>query len=94
MNTGQRTNANPTIWLRRYWPLVAGIVIGLVLAILVFPNLRPSTFHGTILQSPNPAPSFTLTTHTGQSVSLRDFQGELVVLFLGIPTVLTFARPL
>jgi protein SCO1/2 len=40
-------------------------------------------FHGTLLQSPDPAADFTLTSMNGQAVSLSDFRGKLVVLYFG-----------
>lgn len=40
-------------------------------------------FHGTLLQSPDPAADFTLTSMNGQQVGLGDFRGKLVVLYFG-----------
>ena len=40
-------------------------------------------FHGTLLQSPDPAADFTLTSMNGQQVSLSDFRGKLVLLYFG-----------
>lgn len=44
---------------------------------------RPYTYHGMLLESPNPAADFTLTGASGQPVSLSDFRGKLVVLYFG-----------
>lgn len=41
------------------------------------------TFHGTIIRPPNPAPDFTLTTHSGQPFRLSEQRGKVVVLFFG-----------
>jgi protein SCO1/2 len=64
--------------------LIAGIVIGLILiAVWAVPRLQPHSFYGTLMQSPSEAHDFTLTSHTGQRVSLRDFRGKLVLLYFG-----------
>ena len=64
--------------------LVVGIVIGLsVVALFGIPRLKPHTFAGTLLQSPSEAHDFSLTSHTGQKVSLSDFRGKLVILYFG-----------
>jgi protein SCO1/2 len=47
---------------------------------------KPYTFHGMVLQSPEPAANFTLTSHLGQPVSLSDFKGQLVLLYFGYTT--------
>lgn len=44
---------------------------------------RPHTFHGMVIQSPQPAPDFTLNTHQGQRLSLSELRGRLVVLYFG-----------
>ncbi|MCX6058285.1 MAG: SCO family protein [Chloroflexi bacterium] len=59
-----------------------GIVIfftGLALGVYFF---SPHTFHGTVIQSPNPSFDFTLTGADGD-VSLSDFHGKLVVIYFG-----------
>ena len=63
--------------------LSVGVFCGAALAGIALPRLFPYTFHGTILQAPDTAPDFSLTTHTGQPASLRDFRGKLVVMFFG-----------
>lgn len=45
--------------------------------------LRPYAFHGLVLQSPEVAPGFVLTDQRGQTVSLDDLRGKLVLLFFG-----------
>ena len=61
-----------------------GLIFGLALiAFVVTPRLKPYTFHGTVLQSPQPAPDFELTASHGQKVSLADFKGKLVMLYFG-----------
>ena len=66
------------------WFFVIGLILGLVLvAWWAIPRLAPHTFHGTLLQSPSEAQDFTLTSHTGQNVSLSDFRGKLTLLYFG-----------
>ena len=63
--------------------LSIGIFLGAALAGFSLPRLFPYTFHGMILQAPEPAPAFTLTGNTGEPVSLNQYQGQLVILFFG-----------
>ncbi len=60
------------------WVLLVGalLVLGIV-------GCRPYIFHGTVIQSPSAAPSFSLMSNTGQKVSLDDFRGKLVMLYFG-----------
>lgn len=44
---------------------------------------RPPAFHGTVMQSPQPAPDFTLQAAGGRTVSLHDFRGKYVLLYFG-----------
>ncbi len=66
-----------------FFTLFLGVFLGAAVAGYSLPRLLPYTFHGVILQAPSAAPEFTLTGHTGQPVSVSDFQGKLVVLFFG-----------
>lgn len=63
--------------------LALGLAAGVILALLVSRLLRPYEFHGTILQSPDPAYNFSLTDGAGQTVKLSDFRNKLVVLYFG-----------
>jgi protein SCO1 len=63
--------------------LALGLAAGIVLALLAGRLLRPYEFHGTILQSPDPAYNFNLTDGAGQVIKLSDFRGKLVVLYFG-----------
>jgi protein SCO1/2 len=66
------------------WIFVIRLVVGFALiALIALPRLRPYTFHGTVLQSPQPAPDFELAASHGQKVSLKDFEGKLVILYFG-----------
>jgi len=67
-------------------PLLIGGVVGLLLAVafyFVSNQLRPPELHGIVMQSPNPAPNFTLMGADGQEVDLRDFRGKFVMLYFG-----------
>jgi protein SCO1/2 len=46
-------------------------------------RLRPHTFTGMVIQSPQPAQDFSLLSNNGQNVSLSDFRGKLVILYFG-----------
>ena len=61
--------------------LLSVIVVILGLAVGVY-FLRPHTFHGTVIQSPEPSFDFTLTGVNGD-VSLSDFRGKMVLLYFG-----------
>lgn len=58
---------------------IAAVVAGLAVG---FYFLRPHTFHGTVIQSPEPAYNFTLTGANGD-VSLSDFRGKIVLVYFG-----------
>lgn len=61
--------------------LISATVVALGLAAGAY-FFRPHTFHGAVIQSPDPAHDFTLTGANGQ-VSLSDFRGKLVLLYFG-----------
>ncbi len=60
--------------------------VGAILLVLVawwgWQRFRPYAFHGTVLQSAEPAPDFTLMSADGP-VSLSDFRGKIVLLYFG-----------
>ena len=58
---------------------VAAVIAGLAAGFYFF---RPHTFHGTVIQSPEPSYDFTLTGANGD-VSLSDFRGKLVLVYFG-----------
>ncbi len=58
---------------------VVAVVAGLAAGFYFF---RPHTFHGTVIQSPEPSYDFTLTGADGD-VSLSDFRGKLVLVYFG-----------
>lgn len=55
------------------------IIAGLAAGIYFF---RPHTFHGTVIQSPEPSYDFTLTSANGD-VSLSDYRGKIVLVYFG-----------
>jgi protein SCO1/2 len=55
------------------------IILGLATGVYFF---RPHTFHGTVIQSIEPSYNFTLTSKNGD-VSLKDFQGKMVLIYFG-----------
>jgi protein SCO1/2 len=59
--------------------LVAVILLGFAAGIYFF---RPHAFHGTVIQSPDPAFNFTLSGANGD-VSLSDYRGKLVLIYFG-----------
>jgi len=62
-------------------PVVISLVIILGLAVGFF-FLRPHTFHGTVIQSPDTSYNFTLNGINGD-VSLSDFRGKVVLIYFG-----------
>lgn len=62
-------------------PIAISFVVILGLAVGFF-FLRPHTFHGTVIQSPEPSYDFTLTSADGD-VSLSDFHGKVVLIYFG-----------
>lgn len=65
----------------RLAPLYSLLPILLIVASVYF--LRPHTFHGTVLQSPDEAYDFTLNVAGGKTVRLSDFRGKLVLVYFG-----------
>ncbi len=71
-------------------PILARVGIALLLVILlaaigyfVLDAIKPYAFHGAILQSPSPAQDFTLPNQYGQTTSLSDYSGKVVLLYFG-----------
>lgn len=66
------------------WFFVIGVLVGIiVIAVIALPRMQPYNFHGTVLQSPQPAPDFELNAALGQTVQLSDLKGKLVLLYFG-----------
>ena len=68
--------------------LIDGTVLVLVLLLaLVGWRYRPYSFHGMVMKSAELAPNFVLTSsRTGEPVQLRDFEGQVVLLYFGYTT--------
>lgn len=58
---------------------VIAVVAGLAAGYYFF---RPHTFHGTVIQSPDPSYNFTLTSVNGD-VSPSDYRGKIVLIYFG-----------
>ena len=73
-------------WRRYKWVLIGlavlllGLLVGWAVVQVVDSTYR---YHGTVIQSPEPARNFTLTGSDGQPVNLTDFQGKAVLLYFG-----------
>jgi protein SCO1/2 len=66
---------------RWFWP-IAGLLIGLAAILILSQALRPHSFSGSLIQSPQPAYDFTLTSADGP-VSLSSLNGKVVLIFFG-----------
>lgn len=75
-----RSRPRTILWTLIGLTLVTGIIF------LIWIAIRPYSFHGMVLQSPMKAIDFTLPGQNGQSVSLRDFRGKVVLLYFGYTT--------
>lgn len=58
---------------------ILAVTLGLAAGLYFF---RPHTFHGTVIQSPEPSYDFTLTSANGD-ISLSDYRGKLVLIYFG-----------
>lgn len=63
----------------KFFILAIVTILGLTVGVYF---LRPHTFHGTVIQSPEPSHDFTLKSFNGD-ISLRDFRGKVVLLYFG-----------
>lgn len=63
--------------------LVVVVAIVALATVYVLPQLGTYTYHGTLIQTQNQSPDFTLTAQDGQPVSLSDFRGKIVLLYFG-----------
>jgi protein SCO1/2 len=71
--------------MKRWAAVAAAVLLGVVVALFLVPALvaEPHEFTGTVLGHPGPAPSFTLTADTGESVGLDAYEGKVVLLYFG-----------
>lgn len=63
--------------------IAVGFLVGAGLAYLALPYVLPHQFHGTLIQSPEPAFDFNLASSQGGKVRLSDLRGKLVLLYFG-----------
>lgn len=69
--------------------MISALLLGLVAGWLLLrvsqgrPLFGPPQFNGLVMESPDPVADFTLTSHTGQPMSLSDFRGKPVLLYFG-----------
>lgn len=75
--------AGARTWVLALLGLSLGLALGLVLFGWLPTWLGPYSFHGVVIQSPQPLSNFTLTGPGDQPVSLRDFRGRTVLLYFG-----------
>ncbi len=68
--------------MKTYWKPLALLVVLLAVGGWLFWKFRPHSFVGTVIQSPEPAYNFELTSAEGP-VRLSDFRGKWVLLFFG-----------
>jgi len=61
--------------------VILSVIVVAVLAAGVY-FFRPHTFHGTVIQSPEAAYDFSLTSVNGD-VSISDFRGKIVLIYFG-----------
>lgn len=89
MSTQELTSTPPTKKRSTAYLWIGAGVVLFVVAIIIwsFVNGRlpflPPRLNGIAIQSPEPAPNFTLTSQTGQPLSLHDLRGKVVLLYFG-----------
>lgn len=76
----QKTNPNLKWIIIGIGALIAGLAVGWLLINFL---QRPYTYHGTLIQSPDPADNFSLQGADGNTVSLQDFRGQAVMIYFG-----------
>jgi protein SCO1/2 len=70
---------------KRFFWIVTGILVVIVLAAAVatYVTHMPHSYYGSVINPPSPAPDFSLTNQSGQTVKLSAFRGKYILLFFG-----------
>jgi protein SCO1/2 len=68
---------------RRQMMYFIPLILMLLLAACGSQEVDPSQFRGTLMPTPIPAADFTLTSASGEAVSLSDYRDEIVLLYFG-----------
>ncbi len=82
------SKAAPSLNRRGLWAVLAAAVL-LVGAVVVWSAVNgrlpfgAPAFHGTVIQSPDVVADFTLTSSTGDQLTLSDLRGKVVLLYFG-----------
>lgn len=77
---------HPGLWSQFRWLIIGfgALLFGLLAGWAAIAVVNASyTYHGTVIQSPDPVRNFTLTGSDGQPVNLEDFRGQAVMLYFG-----------
>lgn len=83
MTGDARTRAGSVLRRRWWWP-VLGILLGISLGVAVLSVFRPHVYSGTVLQSPDPAPSMDgLSYANGAAVDVAALRGDIVLVYFG-----------
>ena len=82
------SKAAPSLNRRGLWAVLAAAVLfvgGVVVWSAINGRLPfgAPAFHGTVIQSPDVVADFTLTSSTGDQLSLSDLRGKVVLLYFG-----------
>ena len=72
--------------MNKKFPIIAfGLlaIVAIAVAVTYIFNRPKTSFRGSVIDPPLPAPDFTLTNQAGETGSLSSYQGKFVLLFFG-----------